>query len=219
MRIILFWLLFFYPYTFAKDFNLVDLSKIAPKIQIQMKYYGVDNFVGKKISGYKANKCLLTAQAARALARAQKLANQKGYTLLVFDCYRPQQAVDHFVRWSKSAVNPENKQKYFPAIEKKELFKLGYIASKSGHSRASTVDLTLVNSSNNTQLEMGTIFDFFDKKSHTNSTEISKKQKKNRVTLLTIMKKANFRNYSKEWWHYTLNDEPNKSKYLNIPIN
>lgn len=198
--------------------ELVDVKSYSKSIIVEMKYLTDDNFVGNVIDGYHKNICLLTLQAAKALARAQALAIKKGFSLLAHDCYRPQRAVNHFVRWSKDIKNKKTKNKYYPNLKKNKLFKLGYIASKSGHSRGSTIDLTLYDLKNKEPLDMGTIYDFLDPLSNTENPKTSSQAKKNRKILVGIMKQANFVNYDKEWWHYTLKDEPNKNKYLDYPI-
>lgn len=206
--------------TFAKvnDVKLVNVLDYNPTIKIEMKYYTEDNFVGAIIDGYEANKCLMTEPAALALAKAQKLAFTKGYSLLVHDCYRPQRGVDHFIRWSEDPKDLKTKNKYYPNLPKDQLFDLGYIAKKSGHSRGSTIDLTLYDLKKKKSVEMGTIYDFLDPLSNTRNPKISKDILANRMILVNIMQEAGFRNYSKEWWHYTLNNEPNKKQYLNQVI-
>lgn len=194
-----------------------DFKQAAPKALMDIRYYGNDNFVGKKIRGYNAAKCVLTDKAATALAQAQKEAQKRGFSLKVFDCYRPQKAVDHFVEWAKNLYDIKNKEVFYPNVDKKDLFKKGYIAQKSGHSRGSTVDLTLT-SSDGEELDMGSVFDFFDPLSHTANPEVSKEAFQNRMLLKEIMEKAGFVNYAKEWWHYTLKEEPHSDTYFTFPI-
>ena len=185
---------------------------------VEMKYLTDDNFVGEVIDGYHKNKCLLTPQAAKALAKAQTIAIENGFSLLVHDCYRPQRAVNHFVRWSKVLQDKKTKKKYYPNLKKDKLFKLGYIASKSGHSRGSTIDLTLYDLKNKKSVDMGTIYDFLDPLSNTENPDTKPEAMKHRKLLVDIMKQANFVNYDKEWWHYTLKNEPNKKKYFDYPV-
>ncbi len=205
---------------FAKEPNikLIDVKSVDSNIKVQMKYFTTDNFVGSVVNGYKANKCLLTRSAAMALGKAQKLAEAKNLSLLVHDCYRPQRGVDHFIAWSKKAKDLKTKSKYYPNIKKNKLFKLGYIATKSGHSRGSTVDLTLYDKKEKSPLDMGTIYDYLDPLSNTLNPSISQEALNNRKTLVDIMALAGFKNYSKEWWHYTLVDEPNKKVYLDVVV-
>lgn len=202
----------------APKVKLIDVSTLDSSIMIEMKYFTKDNFVGSVVDGYEANKCLMTESAAKALVKAQKLAKKKNLSLLVHDCYRPQRGVDHFIRWSKDKKDTKTKFDYYPHLPKDKLFKLGYIAEKSGHSRGSTIDLTLYNLKKKRPLNMGTIYDFLDPLSNTDNPAISKKERWNRQVLVKIMKKAGFKNYSKEWWHYTLINEPNKDVYLDVPV-
>ena len=198
--------------------KLIDVKTLESTIMVKMNYFTTDNFVGVVVDGYKANTCLLSKPAATALARAQVLAQKKNLSLLVHDCYRPQRGVDHFIRWSNDAKDIKTKKKYYPNIIKNKLFKLGYIATKSGHSRGSTVDLTLYDLKKKRSMEMGTIYDFLDPLSNTINFNISKEAQSNRQILVDLMATAGFKNYSKEWWHFTLNDEPNKNIYLDIII-
>lgn len=198
--------------------KLIDVKTLESTIMVKMNYFTTDNFVGAEVDGYKANKCLMSKPAATALARAQGLAQKKNLSLLVHDCYRPQRGVDHFIRWSNDAKDIKTKKKYYPNIIKNKLFKLGYIATKSGHSRGSTVDLTLYDLKKKRSMEMGTIYDFLDPLSNTINSNISKEAQLNRQILVDLMATAGFKNYSKEWWHFTLNDEPNKNIYLDIII-
>lgn len=198
--------------------NFVLINHMDPSLLFDIRYFGTNNFLGEKVDGYEAPHCYLAKEAAGALKRAQKEALKSGLTLKIFDCYRPQMGVDHFVRWAKDSSNNIMKKYYYPNIDKKDLFKLGYIASKSSHSRGSTIDLTLSNLKTGKELDMGTSYDFFSPRSHTLSEAISKKQMKNRMTLKNIMELANFKNYSKEWWHYSLNNEPYPETYYNYLV-
>ena len=152
-----------------------------------------------------------------ALSNAQDDFNKLGYSLILYDAYRPQRAVDFFVQWSKNLNDTINKRIYYPNIKKSELFKLGYIAYKSGHSRGSTVDVSIVEISTNNELDMGTVFDYFGIESHTFFNDISETQKSNRLILYEIMSNNGFKNYSKEWWHFTLENEPHK-KYFDFLV-
>ncbi len=204
--------------------HLVSVSDLDSTIVLDIRYATADNFVGVPVDGYDEPLCLLTEPAARALAAANALATERGYRILVFDCYRPQRAVDHFVRWSYYALDQRTKPAYYPNVEKRLLFEYGYIASKSGHSRGSTVDVSLVLMRDSVvtagqgPIDMGTPFDFFDTLSHTDAPGITERQRDNRQALLDIMRAAGFRNYSKEWWHYTLVGEPYPDSYFNVPV-
>jgi len=177
-----------------------------------MRYTGTDNFIGTPVDGYAEPLCYLTNEAAVALKKVQQTLQNEGLSLRLFDCYRPQRAVDHFVRWAKDLNDTRMKSSYYPGVAKKDLFKDGYIAAKSGHSRGSTVDLTIDG------LDMGTPFDFFDPRSHTQSSAVTTEQHENRMRLKKVMEANGFQNYAEEWWHYTLKDEPYKATYFDFPL-
>ncbi len=197
--------------------GFVYLKDIDHSVIVDLKYYSSENFTGQPVEGYHSNTAILTNAAALALSNAQDDFNKLGYSLILYDAYRPQRAVDFFVQWSKNQNDTINKRTYYPNIKKPELFKLGYIAYKSGHSRGSTVDVSLVEISTNKELDMGTIFDYFGVESHTFFDDISEKQKSNRLILFEAMSNNGFKNYSKEWWHYTLENEPFQ-KYFDFPV-
>lgn len=203
------------PLNLPDDF--IYLKDIDNEIIVDLKYYSKSNFTGKFVDGYYSNNAILTVEAATALVNAQKDFKKIGFSLIVFDAYRPQSAVDFFVEWSKDANDTINKNIYYPDINKLELFDLGYIAYQSGHSRGSTIDVSLIDLSNNNQIDMGTIYDFFGPESSTLYPDISENQKYNRSLLNDIMSNNGFKNYSKEWWHFTLEDEP-FGKYFNFPV-
>lgn len=222
--------------------NFVHLKEIAPSIIQEMRYAGSHNFVGKPIRGYNANSCILTHPAAKALKQVQAQLSKHNYSLKVYDCYRPQMAVEEFYAWSQDPKNQTMKREFYPRINKKKLFKKEYIALYSGHSRGSTVDLTIVDLNNlqqseftqNTKLQpcyanyqtrfhdnsidMGTGFDCLDKSANHGYKHISKQAKQNRLFLKSIMQENGFRPYRKEWWHYTLRDEPYKKDYFNFEV-
>lgn len=188
--------------------GFVYLKDIDNSIIVDLKYYSAENFTGQYVEGYHSNNAILTKESAVALSNAQDDFNKLGYSLILYDAYRPQTAVDFFVQWSKKLNDTIYKGIYYPNIKKSELFELGYIAYKSGHSRGSTVDVSLIEMSTNKELDMGTIFDYFGVESHTFFDDISEKQKSNRLILYEIMSNNGFKNYSKEWWHFTLENEP-----------
>lgn len=198
------------------NFSLANQE--IPSLLFDIKYFGSDNFVGEVVNGYEAPHCYLTLQATKALKLAQLNAQGLGLTLKVFDCYRPQIAVDHFVRWAKDSSNTSTKKSFYPNIQKEFLFSKGYIAKKSGHSRGSTIDLTLANSKTGIELDMGTTYDFLDPLSNTANTQVTIEQKKNRALLVKIMEDQNFKNYSKEWWHFSLRVEPFPETYFNFTV-
>lgn len=189
-----------------------DVTALAPDVIVEARYVGDDNFVGRPVDGYDANKCLLTKEAAAALAAAQADLSAFGLRFRIYDCYRPQRAVDHFVRWAQDENDTARKADYYPNVPKDELFERGYIAEKSGHSRGSTVDLTIEG------LDMGSPWDFFDEKSHTEYESLPAQARANRLFLKTLMSRHGFNNYAKEWWHFTLNDEPFPETWFNFPV-
>ncbi|MDO6813214.1 M15 family metallopeptidase [Tenacibaculum soleae] len=194
------------------------INDIAPSIQQELRYCSNNNFIGTSINGYQESKLIITTVAANALKKVQNELVKKGLSLKVFDAYRPQTAVNHFVKWARVINDTLKKQEYYPTINKRHLFKKGYISSRSGHSRGSTVDLTIVNIKTNKELDMGSPFDFFGVSSHVAYPKLTNHQKKNRQLLQTIMNKNNFRSYSKEWWHFTLRHEPFPKTYFSFPV-
>ena len=220
MRILIIIFIIFYIAFFKNNLEkgFVYLKEIDDSIIVNLKYYSNQNFTGKFVDGYHSNTAILTKESALALSNAQDDFNKLWYSLILYDSYRPQRAVDFFVLWSKNLNDTINKRIYYPDIKKSELFKLGYIAYKSGHSRGSTVDVSLIEISTNKELDMGTIFDYFGVESHTFFDDISENQKSNRLILYEIMSNNGFKNYSKEWWHFTLENEPHQ-KYFNFLVN
>ena len=219
MRIFIIIILIFYSTSFNNNLEagFVYLKDIDDSIVVNLKYYSSENFTGQFVEGYHSNNAILTKESALALSNAQDDFNKLGYSLILYDAYRPQRAVNFFVQWSKNLNDTINKRVYYPNIKKSELFELGYIAYKSGHSRGSTVDVSLVEISTNKVLDMGTVFDYFGVESHTFFDDISEKQKSNRLILYEIMSNNGFKNYSKEWWHFTLKNEPYQ-KYFDFLV-
>lgn len=208
-------------HSFALPQGFVYLEDIEPGILLDLRYSGKDNFMGRPIDGYLKPRCIVTKEMAQALKKIQSELHGFGLGLKIYDSYRPQRAVDHFVRWSKDPNDTDKKDEYYPNIEKESLFREGYIASKSGHSRGSTVDLTIVSIDQKDagrEIDMGSPFDFFDPKSWINSTDISPDQRANRLLLKTIMEKHGFQPYDKEWWHFTLRNEPFPNTYFDFPV-
>lgn len=202
----------------VKPEDIVDIKKIAPKIYVQLAYFEDKNFVGEPINGYSANKCFLQKQAAEALKRASEDISEFGYILRIFDCYRPQKAVDHFVSWAKNLDDKKTKNQFYPNVKKNKLFEKGYIAEKSGHSNGHTIDVTIGRPSGLKipfELNMGTPYDFFDERSHTNSRKNSREAIKNRMLLKMVLEKHGFENYDKEWWHFSFKE----NKYKDISFN
>ena len=198
--------------------GFVYLSNIDATIQSELRYLSNNNFIGKTIDGYYNQCVIVSKETADALHKVQNILNKKGLSLKIFDAYRPQQAVNHFVKWAKVLSDTLTKRAYYPQIPKSELFKRGYIASKSGHTRGSTVDLTIIDIKTKKELDMGSPYDFFGMKSHPDYKKISKRQQKNRLYLRKIMLDNNFKPYANEWWHFTLRNEPFPKTYFNFPI-
>jgi D-alanyl-D-alanine dipeptidase len=222
--------------------TFVHIEEVIPNALLDIRYFGEHNFLGVKVDGYYASTCILTRQAAQALANVQKDLAPFNMTLKIYDCYRPQQAVDHFVRWAKGIDDTKTKKEFYPTVDKRNLFRDGYIAERSGHSRGSTVDLTIVPLPAPIQpaykagdplkecylpagvrfadnsLDMGTGFDCFHQLSHPENKDLGPQQRSNRLLLKTLMAKYGFRNLPEEWWHFTLNNEPYPDTYFNFPV-
>ncbi len=196
----------------ASSADFVRLESLEPSIIFDIRYAGSENFLGRPVRGYLAPACLLSRPAAEALSRAQAELRQVGLGLRVFDCFRPQRAVDDFVTWGGDLSDQKMKASYYPRVEKAEVFKLGYIAARSGHSRGSTVDLTIEG------LDMGTPYDFFDENSHTESPRVSASVRANRLRLRGLMERHGFKNLPEEWWHYTLVGEPHPETYFDFDL-
>ena len=197
--------------------GFVYIKAIIPDIVVELRYHGSNNFVGQPIEGYNDSRCILTRSAADKLKNVQNELRHVGLGLKIFDDYRPQKAVDHFVRWSKNS-NTKMKTKYYPEVAKENLFKEGYISTRSGHSRGSTVDLSIISLQNMKELDMGTQYDFFGKESWLSNINISALQRSNRMLLQSLMKKHGFNPLKEEWWHFTMVDEPFPDTYFNFPI-
>ncbi|HEX4400212.1 MAG TPA: D-Ala-D-Ala dipeptidase VanX [Galbitalea sp.] len=198
------------------DFVFVD--EFVPGIRWDAKYATWDNFTGKPVDGYLVNRIVGTTSLCRALETAQETAASSGFGLLLWDGYRPQRAVDSFLRWSEQPEDGRTKARHYPNIDRPEMFKKGYVAAKSGHSRGSTVDLTLYHLATEDLAPMGGDHDLMDPISHHGASGISSAETKNRQSLRTIMEAAGFAPYAREWWHYTLKDEPYLDTYFDFPI-
>lgn len=196
--------------------GFVELTAAVPGLRVDLRYAGSHNFIGQPIEGYENPRALLTHPAAAALARAQEELAPFGLGLLIYDAYRPQRAVDHFVSWSLDLGDTRRKREFYPEVEKSRLFELGYIAQKSGHSRGSTVDLTLVSLADGVPLDMGAPWDFFDPISWPDSAEVTAAARAHRLLLRTVLMRQGFRPYDKEWWHFTLENEPFPDTYFDF---
>ena len=198
--------------------GFVVLSDVVPDIIQEIRYHSTYNFVGTRVDGYEEPVALITRQAAEALKAVNRELMAQGYRIKVYDTYRPQRAVSHFVRWAKAISDTLTKQSFYPEVDKRLLFKLGFIASKSGHSRGSTIDLTLVHTQSGKEVDMGGVFDYFGQLSHPSYQQITKEQKANRMLLRRVMMKHGFAPLSTEWWHFTLKDEPYPDTYFDFPV-
>ncbi|MBU2939477.1 M15 family metallopeptidase [Lacinutrix sp. C3R15] len=198
--------------------GFVYVDDVIPDIQLELRYCLHNNFVGEPVAGYRAEVCILTTQAANALKKVQEALKKDSLSLKVFDAYRPQQAVNYFAEWAKNVNDTLMKQQYYPEVDKRNLFRDGYIASRSRHSSGSTIDLTIVDLKTGKELDMGTPYDYFGKASWYLYDGLTKKQKENRALLHNVMSTNGFRHYPKEWWHFTLRGEPYKNQYFNFPV-
>jgi D-alanyl-D-alanine dipeptidase len=190
----------------------------APDVQTDVRYFTTDNFVGEAINGYEASLIYLTREARDALQRVIADAQVFGLGVKVFDAYRPQQAVDHFVAWAEDLSDIRMKARYYPNVEKANLFRDGYIAARSGHSRGSTLDLTLFDLTSGRELDMGTPWDYFDLTSWGGSDAVTVQQRANRALLRALMTKHGFMPLREEWWHFTLENEPYPDTYFNFLV-
>ncbi len=194
------------------------VKKKIPSIQTELRYYSTNNFIGRPIKGYNKDVCILSTQATRALKKVQKELNSFNLSLKIYDAYRPQRAVNHFIAWAKDLNDTIKKQEYYPAVDKKDLFKDQYIATKSRHSSGSTLDVTLVDMNTGDELNMGTPYDYFGPQSWIHFMRLTTQQKANRLLLQSIMTKHGFRPYPWEWWHFTLRGEPFKDQHFDFPV-
>jgi D-alanyl-D-alanine dipeptidase len=193
-------------------------DKYIPELITDLKYFSDNNFVGRPIEGYHANRAILTVQAIEALAEVQKELNAFGLGVKIYDAYRPQQSVDHFVRWSTDEAATLTKPSYYPNVPKNELFAQDYLARQSSHSRGSTVDLTLVDLRAGKELDMGSAFDLFDPISWPTAATLTPAQRAHRLLLSAVMRQHGFKPYPKEWWHFTLVNEPFPDTYFDFPV-
>ncbi|MEW6121308.1 MAG: M15 family metallopeptidase [Pseudomonadota bacterium] len=198
--------------------GFVNVGEVIPGARFDIRYFTGANFVGTRIDGYETPRCYLTAQAAEALKGVARQAEARGLGLLIFDCYRPARAVAHFARWAADLADEAHKPAYYPGVAKQDLFKEGYIAERSGHSRGSTLDLTLFERATGRELDMGTPFDLFDARSWTQAPGLTPDQRANRDLLQGLMAANGFKGFDKEWWHFTLAAEPFPDTYFDFPI-
>ena len=204
------------PYALPEGFVL--LADAVPDILQEIRYYSTYNFVGSRIDGYEQPCAILTAEAAQALRAVSDELLAQGYRLKVYDAYRPQSAVDHFVRWAEDLEDTAMRPCFYPEEEKSQLFAHGYIAARSGHSRGSTVDLTLLDEASGKELDMGGTFDYFGAPSHTDYDGLTPEQQANRALPRDAMLRHGFRALKTEWWHFTLQEEPFPDTYFDFPV-
>lgn len=226
----------------ADESAFVSITDVDPTILVDARYFSEHNFLGTRIAGYEAPRCLLTKQAAAALAQVQAELRPMNLTLETYDCYRPQRAVDQFVTWAKDLGDVKMKQEFYPTVDKANLFRDGYIAEKSGHSRGSTLDLAIValpaadpepyrpgdplrecflpaeQRFHDNMLDFGTGYDCFDPAAHTANPAVGGTQRAVRTLLAELMAEYGFANLPEEWWHFTLKNEPFPQTYFDFPV-
>ncbi len=198
--------------------EFVFVVEVVSGIRWDAKYATWDNFTGKPVDGYVVNRIVGTRALCAALARARDEAASLGFDLLLWDGYRPQRAVDCFLRWAKQPEDGRTKLRHYPNISRAQMFERGYVAAKSGHSRGSTVDLTLYHLATCELARMGGDHDLMDATSHHGASGITRIEARNRQSLRSIMEASGFRPYECEWWHYTLKAEPYPDTYFDFPI-
>ncbi len=199
--------------------GFVLLTDVVPDAILEIRYYSTFNFVGDRIDGYEQPTALITKEAANALKKVSDQLKEQGYLIKVFDVYRPQKAVTNFMNWAKDVDDTRMKEYFYPDLEKDTLFEQGYIAEKSGHSRGSTIDLTLFDMKSGKEVDMGGTFDFFGEISHPDYTGITAEQYNNRMILRKAMVDNGFKPLEEEWWHFTLENEPYPDTYFTFPVN
>ncbi len=221
--------------------GFVEIREVIPDVILDMRYFTPHNFLGVPVDGYVSQKCYITKAAADSLAKVQKELRKFNLSLKIYDAYRPQRAVNHFVRWAKDLNDTLTKKEFYPNLDKSRLFVDGFIAEKSGHSRGSTVDLTIVpiplpsqpefqidkqcecfesveKRFKDNSIDMGTGFDCFHSLSHTENIKLTSQQRANRLLLKSLMDKYGFKNLAEEWWHFTLRNEPFAKTYFDFEI-
>lgn len=241
ITLILYLLFSTFLYTQQIPEGFVEIREVIPDIILDLRYLTNHNFLGVTVDGYKSEKCYITNAAADSLLKVQQELKRFGFSLKVYDAYRPQKAVDHFVEWAKDLADTITKKEFYPTIDKSRLFINGYIAEKSGHSRGSTIDLTIVplpldpqpefeinnqcecyrlidERFKDNSIDMGSGFDCFNELSHTENPSLSYQQRANRLLLVSLMEKYGFRNLPEEWWHFTLKNEPFPDTYFDFNI-
>ena len=201
--------------------SFVDAAGVVPGLIVEARYAGTRNFIGTPIDGYDKPICYLTREAASALALVARDIEPRGLVLKAFDCYRPERAVRHFVRWARNLADTAGKAEFYPDVDKRNLFRDGYIAARSSHSRGSTVDLTLARGAagpDGRELDMGTPFDFFSPRAAPSDRSVSAEAQANRALLAQAMRRRGFMSYRQDWWHFTLRGEPFRDRHFDFPV-
>lgn len=198
--------------------GFANAGEAIPSLVVEIRYAGNENFIGHPITGYEAPVCILTRDTVAALAGVQAKLSEFGLGLKAFDCYRPARAVADFAAWARNPADQKRKADYYPNVDKSRLFELGYIAERSGHSRGSTLDVTLVDLRSGEELDMGGPYDFFDPRSWPSETEVPPQARANRMLLQDVMIANGFRPLKEEWWHFTLNQEPYPDSYFDFLV-
>lgn len=208
------------PVNAALPTGFVYVDELIPDLRVELRYAGAHNFVGRRIDGYLGHRPILTREAALALRGVQEELRRFGLGLKLYDAYRPQRAVDHFVRWANDPKDSRMKEEFYPRVRKEDLFRDDYIARRSGHSRGSSVDIGIVSldAAAGRDLDMGSAFDFFGTESWPEYPRLSPEQRAHRMLLQTVMKKHGFRPYPREWWHFTLENEPYPDTCFDFPV-
>ena len=210
--------------------DFVNITDVVPDAILEIRYFCTYNFVGERIDGYLQPTALITRRAADSLKVISDELIKQGYRIKIFDAYRPQMAVDHFVRWAADVPDVRMKEYFYPDVDKSRLFELEYIMAKSGHTRGSTIDLTLFDMKSEREVDMGGTFDWFGEESHPDfggdpdtgtykgSADITREQFENRMILRRAMLRHGFKPIDSEWWHFTLKNEPYPDTYFNFPV-
>jgi D-alanyl-D-alanine dipeptidase len=205
-------------FAWALPDGFVYVDEVSNQTIVDLRYLKSNNFLNRPVAGYFVNRAILTRPAAEALSKVEDELRIYGLGVLIFDAYRPQRAVNDFVKWAKDLKDVKAKANYYPNVDKSNLFKEGYIAEQSGHSRGSTVDLTLISLAKNKPLNMGTDFDYFGPESWPYYPNVPPQQRANRLLLQLIMTKYGFKPYPQEWWHFTLENEPYPNTYFDFEV-
>lgn len=198
--------------------DFVEVTEVIPDVILEIRYYSTYNFVGARVDGYNRPLALMTKRSADSLKVVNDELKAKGYRLKIWDTYRPQRAVNHFIRWAEDLQDTAMKAVFYPMVDKSLLFEQQYIMARSGHSRGSTVDLTLIDAATGKELDMGSPFDWFGDESHPDYIKLTDEQLANRHILWDAMFGHGFKGLDSEWWHFTLADEPYPDTYFDFPI-